>query len=105
MRKLSLLLIGVFLIGSASTRLTAAQQQNSEVQIIRARQKQERQALKLKERYSKASFKGQHVPKGIRDQRKHEMQQQRRELRDKQKAELQQARDQIRVYKQSLSAQ
>jgi len=102
MRKVFLVLVGLSVLGVSSTLGRAAQRQQSQVQFVKTRQKQERKQLKLKQRYEKASYRGQRVPKGVRDQRKHAMQRERRALRDKQRAELQDVRDQQKVYKESL---
>jgi len=102
MRKLLLVLAGVSVLGISPALLRAAPRQDPQILLIKTRQKQERRALKLKERSEKVSFKGQQVPKGLRDQRKHQMQKERRDLRDKQKAELQDAKDKERIFKEGL---
>jgi len=105
MRKVLLLLAGFSLLGVFSMPLRATPKQAPEVDIVKKRQKEERRELKLKDHYAKAMFKGQRIPKGVRDQQKHELQRERRALRDRQKAELQDMRDRERIYKDSLRAQ
>jgi hypothetical protein len=102
MRKVVLLLVGVSALGIPSTLLTAAQMQNSETHLMKTRQKEERKALKLKEYNQRAYYKDPHIPKALREQRKHEMLRERRALRDRQKAELQDLKDRRKIYKEGM---
>ena len=102
MRKLLWVLFGVSVLCTFSILAEADGRQTSDVQVVKARQKEERKQLKLKQRYEKASFKGQQISKGVRDQRKHEMQRDARALRDQQKAELEDVRDRQRIARDSL---
>ena len=71
-----------------------------EVKLLKARQKAERKALKLKQKYTKQSWKNQNVSKAVRTQMKHQMQREERELREKQKDERQDLKDQQRMLKE-----
>jgi hypothetical protein len=102
MRKLLWVLFGVSVLGTSSILAGAGPRQSPEVQIVKARQKAELKQLKLRERYEKAYFRSQRIPKGAREQRKHEMQREHRALRDKQKAELQDVKDRQRIARDSL---
>jgi hypothetical protein len=98
MRNLRILLIATCLIGISSARLGRAQQYDTkqETQMLKARQKDERKTLKLKHKYRKESMKGQPISKALREQAKHEMDHEIRELHEKQRNELQQIKDRQR---------
>ncbi len=72
-------------------------------QEIKVRQKEERQALKLKEHYTLRMLKDQSLPKAERVRAKHEMQKERRDLILRQKDELQALRDRERSMKEAQS--
>lgn len=82
-----------------------ARGQNSNMKLakeqLKARQKQERKELKLREKYLKESLKGQHISKAMRIQAKHQMQREERQLREKQKEERQKLKDEQRLLKES----
>jgi len=101
MRKLLFALLGISILVFSSTALKASTQQPSEKQILKARQKQERQAQKLQKRYAVQAYKNPQVSKAMRDQKKHELQREKRALRDKQKDERQDMKDRQKMLKQS----
>jgi hypothetical protein len=101
MRKYLFALLGISILIFSSTALKASTQVPSEKQTLKARQKQERNAQKLQKRYAMQAYKNPQVSKAMRDQKKHELQSQRRELRDKQKTERQELKDRQKVLKQS----
>jgi len=103
MRNFLTLLVAAFLLGLCLARVAAAQQYDLtlEKQQLKARQKEERKALKLKEKYQKESWKNQLISKSVRDQMKHQMERERRELREKHKDELQDLKDRQRALKES----
>ena len=84
-----LILVAVFLAGPAFAR----QQWASEKTLLEARQKQELQALKLKQKYARESLQNSSLPKAVRTQLKHELKQEQRKLLQKQKDERQTLKD------------
>ncbi len=84
-----LILVVGFLAGPAF----AGQQWLSEKTLLEARQKQELQALKLKQKLAKESLKNSSLPKAMRTQLKHELKQEQRTLCQKQKDERQTLKD------------
>jgi hypothetical protein len=102
MRRMMIVLVGVSVLASSSGWARASQMSRQERSILKAQQKQERKSEKLKNHYAKASFKGQHVPKAVRDQRKHEIQKEDREMRERQKDQMQELKDRQKLYKESL---
>lgn len=74
---------------------------NSEVRLLKQRQKQERKALKMRERFAKQSMKGQNFSPALRAQAKHQRQREMRALREKQKNERQELKDRLRLNKES----
>lgn len=99
MRKLFFLLIvacaGFF--PSSSQALVS----NAEMQLLKARQKAERRALKQGHAITRKSLKGQPVPKAARLQQKHQMQREQRTLRERQKDEMQDLKDRQKMLKES----
>lgn len=77
----------------------ARQRWTSPVARLKARQKQESRALKLKEAYMKSSIRNSSLPKAIRIQLKHELKREQHRLRQKQKDERQALKDQERLLK------
>ena len=73
--------------------LLAGQQWPSESAILKTRQKQELQALKLKEKYARESLQDSRLPKAVRTQMKHELKQEQRKIRQRQKDERQALKD------------
>lgn len=94
-----IMLVGFLAFPAAVLR--AAPRGNPEVQMLKRRQKEERKALKLKKHYMKQSLRSGSLPSGVREQMKHQMQREQRELREKQKDELQDLKDRIRISKES----
>ena len=105
MRRVFLVCAAICILVFPSVVLKASQGEKSEKQILKARQKEERKALKLKEHYAKQSFKGQNVPRAVRDQRKHELQREKRALRDRQKDEAQDLKDRQKLMNESMRRQ
>ena len=105
MRKLFLVsVVGTILIFPLAVS-KASQGENSEKHILKSRQKEERKALKLKDHYAKQAFKTQSVPKGVSDQRKHELQREKRALKNRQKDEDQDLKDRQKLMKESMKRQ
>jgi len=94
-----LLLVGFLIVPAGVSSL--AGKNNPELQQLKQRHKEERNALKTKRRYAKASMKGQVVPSAVRDQMKHQRQREARELRQRQKNELQDLKDRQKLLKES----
>jgi hypothetical protein len=101
MRKILLALMAALILSCASGFRASAQDFGSQKQQVKARQKFERNALKMKHRLVKGSLQGQGVSKGQRLQMKHRMERERRELRQRQRDELQTLKDQQRLVKES----
>lgn len=77
----------------------ARQQWTSPAARLKARQKLEAHALKLKQAYMKSSIRNSNLPKAVRIQLKHELKREQRRLRQKQKDERQALKDQERLFK------
>jgi Spy/CpxP family protein refolding chaperone len=101
MRKLFWLMILACLAAVPATKAVAAPSSNPEVQLLKKRQKEERKALKMRERYAKQSLRGQNLSPAMRDQMKHQLQKEKRALREKQKNERQELKDRLRLMKES----
>lgn len=101
MRRLLLVLMAGLMLICASAFPTGAQDFKFEKQEVKARQKAEQKALKMKHKFARDSLKGQEVPKAQRLQMKHQMERERRELRERQKNEIQDLKDRQRVLKES----
>ena len=101
MRKVFCFIMLVGFLAFPAGTLRAAPRGNPEVQMLKRRQKEERKALKLKKHYAKQSLRSRNLPRGVREQMKHQMQREQRELREKQKDELQDLKDRIRISKDS----
>jgi hypothetical protein len=89
-KRLCLLLLVVGFIGAP---LPARQRWPAESAILKARQKKELQALKLKQMYARESLQDSRLPKAIRTQLKHELKKEQRKLRQRQKDERQTLKD------------
>lgn len=74
--------------------------QKGALKQTKAHQKEERAALKLKEKYMRQSLKDQQLSKSERLRLRHEMQREWRELRARQKNELQDLQDRQRATKE-----
>ena len=101
MRKLFMVAIVVLILGLPVVTLRAQDDGlKAQKQLLKARQKQERAALKLRKKYWQQSRKGQPLPKSERIRVKHQMQREERELRERQKDEQQDSRDRKRLMKE-----
>lgn len=94
-----LMLMAGLLVGPALARQKWANQSA----VLKARQKEELQILKLKQRYARSSLENSHLPKAVRIQLKHELKSQQRALRQRQKDERQKLKDRERLLKLELS--
>jgi type VI protein secretion system component VasK len=70
-------------------------------QVLKAKQKEERVALKLRKQYWQQSLRGQPLPKSERLRMKHQMDREERALRDRQKDEQQDFKDRQRLMKEA----
>ena len=91
------LCILVLIISFAGSPLLGGQQRPSDSAMLRTRQKQEFQALKLKQKYARESLQSSSLPKAVRAQLKHELKQEQRKLRQRQKDERQTLKDRERL--------
>jgi hypothetical protein len=87
----------VMLIAGLSAGPLLAQQWPTESATLKARQKQERQALKLKQKYARESLQNSGLPKAVRTQLKHELKREQKKLRQRQKDERQTLKDRERL--------
>jgi hypothetical protein len=87
------LYIQVLICSLIGVPLLAGQQWPSESAMLRTRQKQELQALKLKQKYTRESLQSSSLPKAVRTQLRHELKQEQRKLRQRQKDERQTLKD------------
>lgn len=103
MRKLLVLMVAAIMLGLVCARPSGAQDYNPKVdrQQLKARHKQERKTLKMKEKYAKASWKDPSVSKIARLQMKHQMEQERRALLERQRNERQNLEDHQRLLKEN----
>ncbi len=103
MRNLLILMVAAIVLGLACAQPCAAQEYNPKLdrQQLKARQKQERKTLKMKEKYAKASWKDPSVDKIARLQMKHQMEQERRALLERQRNERQNLEDRQRLLKEN----
>jgi len=90
-----LMLITGLAVGSA----VAQQAGPSGLRVLKMRQKQELQVLKLKQQYVKSSLQESSLPKAVRIQLKHELKREQRKLRQRQKDERQTLKDRERLLK------
>ena len=106
MRNLLILMVAGLVMVFAAGTLLAGQDydQKAAVKQVRARQKEERKALKLKQKNLSQSLKNHPLPKATRVQMKHQAARERRDLRQKQKDELQQMKDRQRIVRESQKA-
>jgi hypothetical protein len=73
--------------------LLGRQRWPSDTAMLKARQKEELQALKLKQKYARESLQGSGLPKAVRTQPKHELKKEQRKLLQRQKDERQTLKD------------
>lgn len=96
MRKLfALILLAGFLAVASPT----AQGRSRNMEILKLRQKQERKALQLKQRYARQSLKNAWLTRAARLQMKHQLQNEKRKLTERQKEERQKLKDRNRLWK------
>ena len=97
MRKLVFLLVTITFLVSPAWMLKAAPRGNPEVQALKAQQKREDQAFKMKERNVKQSFKGRQSSKALRDQTMHQLEHEKREMKERHKNQMQQLKDRLKM--------
>ena len=86
------------LVAAFSVRSTlAGQKWPPESATLKVRQKEELQALKLKENYARESLHDSSLPKAVRTQLKHQLKREETKLRQKQKDERQALKDRQRL--------
>jgi ribosomal protein L39E len=90
-------LISMMIAGFSAGALIAQPQWPTESAALVARQRQERQTLKLKQRYARESLQNSHLPKAVRIQLKHELKQEQKKLHQRQKDERQTLKDRERL--------
>ena len=101
MRKLFMVAIVVLILGLPVATLRAQDDAlKAQKQVLKAKQRQERAALKLRKKYWQQSLKGQALPKSERLRMKHQMEREARELRERQKDEQQDSKDRQRLMKE-----
>jgi hypothetical protein len=101
MRKLFVVAITALMMGMPVATLRA--QNNglkAQKQLMKARQKEERAALKLRNKNWRQSLRGQPLPKSERIRAKHQMAREARELRERQQDEKQDFKDRQRQIKE-----
>lgn len=101
MRKLLVALMPVFVLTCLMMTWSFGQDFGAERDQLKARQKTERKALKLKNRYAHESLHSREIPKSQRRMMKHQMQREKRELRERQKDERQDMKDRQKALKES----
>jgi hypothetical protein len=101
MRKAICFVMLACLVAVPAAKMIAAQAGIGEVQLLKQRQKQERNALKMRRHFAMESMKGQHASPALRAQMKHQMQREERALRQKQKDEKQELKDRMRLNKEN----
>jgi hypothetical protein len=101
MRKILFGVVLVCLMAFPAAKVLAAPSGNPEVQLLKQRQKEERNALKMRERYMKQSMKAQNLSPALRAQQKHQMDKEKRALRQKHRNEMQELKDRLRLNKES----
>jgi hypothetical protein len=94
MQRLCMLVLVTTLTGCP---LLARQKWQSESSMLKTRQKQELQALKLKQKYARESLRNSRLPKAVRTQLKHELKQEQRKFLQQQKDDRQTLRDRERL--------
>ena len=101
MRKLFVVAITALIMGMPVTTLRAQNDAlKAQKQLLKARQKEERAALRLRNKNWRQSMKGQPLPKSERLRAKHQMAREARALRDRQKDEKQDFKDRQRQMKE-----
>ena len=95
--KMRRLCIAITIAGLSAGPLFAQPRWPSEAVTLKARQKQERQALKLKQKYARESLANSGLPKAVRTQLKHELEREQKKLQRRQKDERQTLKDRERL--------
>ena len=103
MRNLLILMVaGLVLVLSAGSLLAGqGYDPKAATKQVKARQKGERNALKVKQKSLKQYLKTQRLPKGTKLEMKHQAKRERRDLRLRQKDELQRMKDSQRNLRES----
>lgn len=101
MRKLLLALAVAFAWICLSGSWLVGQDFSGERGQVKDRQKAERNALKLKHKFTKESLSSREIPKSQRLMMKHQMERERRELRERHRDEIQDLKDRQRALKES----
>lgn len=96
MRRLCLLLL---IAGLAGGPLFARQRWAPDSAMLKVRQKTERRALKLKQKYARESLQNSRLPKAVRIQLRHELKREQKRLLQRQKDERQTLKDRERLLK------
>lgn len=89
----------ILIMGLSVVPSLARQQRLVGPATLKARQKEERQALKLKQKYANDSLRNSSLPKAVRVQLKHELKREQLKLRQRQKDERQTLKDRERLLK------
>jgi hypothetical protein len=87
----------VMVAGLSVVSLFAQQRWLTKSTTLKARQKQERQALKVKQKYARETLANSGLPKAVRTQLKHELKREQKKLRRRQKDERQTLKDRERL--------
>lgn len=90
MRRLCLLLL---IPGLSAVPLFARERWGPDSAMLKVSQKQQLLALKLKQKYARESLRDSSLPKAVRTQLRHQLDQERRKLRQQQKEERQTLKD------------
>ena len=101
MRKLFMVAVTALILGLPVATLRAQDDAlKAQKQVLKAKQEQERAALKLRKKYRQQSLKGQPLPTSERLRIKHQIQREERELRERQRDEKQDSKDSRRQMKE-----
>lgn len=87
------LILLLVVAGLSAGPLFARQSWAPDAALLKVRQKQQLQALKLKQEYARESLRDSRLPKAVRTQLKHQLKQERMNLRQRQKEERQSLKD------------
>ena len=93
----------MLIAGLAAGSAFAQQALPSGLRVLKSRQKQELQVLKLKQKYARSSLQEGSLPKAVRLQLKHELKREQRQLRQRQKDERQAMKDRDRLLKLQMN--
>jgi hypothetical protein len=83
----------ILIAGLSVSSVLARQKWPADSAILKVRQKQELQALNLKQKYARSSLRDADLPRSVRNQLKHEMKREQRRLHQRQKDERQTLKD------------